>query len=227
MVINDVKLPPKQVFSTHLVSPCPLQAVMRSESRIIAVQPLGHVRQDVLEVVSSNLQAFFQIPTEVFLEQPIPEVAYNTHRNQYNCYPILKFLGTIRPDRGVKIVGVADVDLFIPILTYVFGEAELGGNATVISTWRLARGKDQQPVSPQQLFERAAKIAVHEVAHTFHLAHCKEAGCVMGSFPTPSHIDDMPICFCRYCTRFLRDEYERLGLGRHVGSKKESSGDPT
>ncbi len=194
---------------------------MGSELKIIAVQPLGQVKADVLEVVASNLQAFFQIPTEVFLEQSVPEGAYNAHRDQYSCYPILQFLGTAKPDRAVKIVGVVEVDLFIPILTYVFGEAELGGNAAVISSWRLAKGKDQQPVSSGQFFERAAKIAVHEVAHTFRLAHCKESGCIMGSFPTLSHIDDMPIYFCRYCTRFLRDEYERLGLRQHMASQRE------
>jgi archaemetzincin len=105
------------------------------------------------------------------------------------------------------------MDLFIPILTYVFGEAELGGHATVISTHRLARGEDWEPVSPKQLFERAAKIAIHELAHTFHLPHCKgEDRCIMSSFPVLSHIDEKPIYFCRYCVTFLKDEYKKLGL---------------
>ncbi|MBW1739849.1 MAG: zinc metallopeptidase [Deltaproteobacteria bacterium] len=185
---------------------------MRSKKKIIAVQPLGRVKADVLEVIAANLQAFFQIRTEVFLEQPIPDEAYNAHRCQYNCYPILKFLETLKPDHVIKIIGVTEVDLFIPILTYVFGEAELGGDATVISTYRAARGKDQEPVSLKRLFERAAKIAVHEMAHTFRLPHCKEDRCIMSSFPVLSHIDEKPIYFCRYCVRFLKDEYETLGL---------------
>ncbi len=185
---------------------------MRSEDKIIAVQPLGDVRADVLEVIAANLQAFFQIRTKVFPDQPIPDEAYNSHRGQYNCYPILKFLGTLRPDHSVKIIGVTEVDLFIPILTYVFGEAELGGNATVISTHRLARGKDWEPVPSKHLFERAAKIAVHEIAHTFRLPHCKEDTCIMSGFPVLNHIDEKPIYFCRYCIAFLKDEYEKLGL---------------
>jgi archaemetzincin len=191
---------------------------MRSEDKIIAVQPLGDVRADVLEVIAANLQAFFQIRTKVFPDQPIPDKAYNSHRGQYNCYPILKFLGTLRPDHTVKIIGVTEVDLFIPILTYVFGEAELGGNVTVISTYRLARGKDWEPVPSRRLFERAAKIAVHEMAHTFRLPHCKEDRCIMSSFPVLSHIDEKRIYFCRYCITFLKDEYEKLGLVQREGS---------
>lgn len=188
---------------------------MKSEENIIAIQPLGGVRGDVVEVVAANLKAFFQIPTQVFLDQPLPDGAHNPHRGQYNCYPILKFLGTQKPDHAVKIVGVADVDLFIPILTHVFGEAELGGHATVISTYRL--DKDEKPVLPNCLYDRAAKIAVHEVAHTFRLPHCKEEDCIMNSFPVISHIDDKPVHFCRYCLTFLKDAYEELELPWQLG----------
>ena len=194
------------------VSSCPFPAYMRSEKKIIAVQPLGPVRGDVLEVIAANLQAFFQIRTKVFPDLPMPDGAFSSHRSQYNCYPILKFLGTLRPDDAIKIIGVTDVDLFIPILTYVFGEAELRGNATVISTYRLARAKDWEHIPSKRLFERAAKIAIHEMGHTFRLPHCKEDRCIMSSFPVLSHIDERPIYFCRYCTTFLRDEYENLGL---------------
>lgn len=185
---------------------------MKFKTKIISLQPFGHVRRDVLEVIASNLQAFFQIPTEVFLGRPIPEGAYNAQRDQYNCYPMLKSLGTLKPDRAIKIIGVTEVDLFIPILTYVFGEAEMGGNATVISTYRLARSKDREPVASKRLFERAAKIAVHEMAHTFRLPHCKQEGCIMHSLPVLRDIDEKPIHFCRYCVIFLKDEYKKLGL---------------
>jgi len=185
---------------------------MTSEKKIIAVQPLGRARRDVLEVIAANLQAFFQIRTEVFLDQPIPDGAYNSQRGQYNCYPILESLRISKPHHAIKIIGVTEVDLFIPILTYVFGEAELGGNAAVVSTYRLARDKDREPVSSRRLFERAAKIAVHEMGHTFRLPHCKQDRCIMSSFPVLSPIDEKPIYFCRYCTTFLRDEYEKLGL---------------
>ena len=76
---------------------------MKSEEKIIAVQPLGHVRGDVVEVIAANLETFFQIRTEVFPDQPIPDKAHNPRRGQYNCYPILGSLGTLRPDHAIKI----------------------------------------------------------------------------------------------------------------------------
>jgi archaemetzincin len=183
---------------------------MNVRDKIIAIQPLGGVRGDVIEVVAANIEAFFHIPTRVLLDQPLPDGAHNPHRGQYNCYPILQALKTQRPDHAVRIVGVADVDLFIPILTHVFGEAELGGCATVISTYRLDR--DDKPVSAGRLYDRAAKIAVHEMAHTFHLQHCRKAGCIMNSFPVISHIDNTPVHFCHYCRTFLKDAYDALKL---------------
>jgi archaemetzincin len=188
---------------------------MSSQEKIIAIQPLGGVRGDVVEVVAANLKAFYQIPTQIFLDQPIPDEAYDPHRGQYICYPILEFLGTQKPDHAVRIVGVVDVDLFIPILTHVFGEAQLGGHTMVISTYRL--DKDEKPVLPNCLYDRAAKIAIHELAHTFRLQHCREDGCIMNSFPVISHIDNKPVHFCRYCVTFLKDAYEDLGLPWGLG----------
>jgi archaemetzincin len=185
---------------------------MTSKKKIIAVQPLGSVSEAALKVVAASLQEVYQIQTEVFPNQSVPDEAYNPHRGQHNCYPILKFLRRLMPEHAIKTMGVTDVDLFIPILTYVFGEAELGGEATVISTWRLTRGAGEDPVLEEKVLDRAAKIAVHELAHTFRLQHCREDGCIMGSFPALGSIDERPIEFCRYCEMFLRDEYQRLGL---------------
>ena len=180
--------------------------------KIIAVQPLGDVSPDVLGVVVENLQAVYHIEAELLPERAVPVEAYDPHRRQHNCYPILKYLNELMPEHAVKIVGLTEVDLFIPILTHVFGEAELRGNATVISTFRLIRGPDKEDLPLIRVLERVTKIAVHELAHTLGLAHCREDGCIMGNVPTLSKIDQNAVHFCRYCLVFLRDEYERLGL---------------
>ena len=185
---------------------------MKSEDKIVAVQPLGDVRGDIVDAIASRLATFFHIRTDVFLDHPIPQGSHNPQRGQYNCYPILTFLKTLKPDHAIKTIGVTEVDLFVPILTYVFGEAEMGGHAAVISTHRLARGRDRQQIPSEQLFKRVEKIAIHELAHTFRLYHCKEDGCLMGSFPVLGHVDEQPIRFCRYCVTFLKDEYENLDI---------------
>ena len=42
----------------------------------------------------------------------------------------------VRP-RDWRFLAVADVDLYIPILKYVFGEAQIGGPCAVVSAFRL------------------------------------------------------------------------------------------
>jgi archaemetzincin len=185
---------------------------MMPKDKIIAVQPFGGVSEDLLEVVDAAVQSIYQIQTEKLPNQPMPEEAYDPRRGQHNCYPVLKLLNKLKPEHAVKIIGVTDVDLFIPILTYVFGEAELGGHATIISTHRLAKDKNGESLPLGQVLERTAKIAIHELAHTFRLPHCKQDGCLMGSFPALKNIDETESQFCRYCQMFLKDEYERLGL---------------
>jgi archaemetzincin len=185
---------------------------MKCEEKIIAVQPLGRVREDVLRIIAANLEAFFQIQTRVFPDRSIPPEAHDPRRGQYNCYPLLAFLERSKAAHAVKVMGVIEADLFIPILTHVFGEAQMGGAATVISTYRPSRGKDCQAVSLDLFLERMAKIAIHEMAHTFRLVHCREDGCLMASFPVLGRIDETPARFCRYCSTFLRDEYENAGI---------------
>ncbi|MDY6988096.1 MAG: archaemetzincin [Thermodesulfobacteriota bacterium] len=185
---------------------------MKSEDKIVAVQPLGDVRGAIVDTIASKIETFFNIRTDVFQGHAIPQGSYHPQRGQYNCYPILTFLRTLKPDHAIKTIGVTEVDLFVPILTYVFGEAEMGGHAAVISTYRLARGRDRQPIPAELLLKRVEKIAIHELAHTFCLSHCKEDGCLMGSFPILNRIDENSIRFCRYCVTFLRDEYESLGI---------------
>ena len=72
---------------------------------------------------------------------------------------------------------MTDADLFIPVLTFVYGEAQLGGRAAVVSTARLA--VEQGRHDPALVAERIVKECVHELGHTFGLLHCDTPGCVM------------------------------------------------
>jgi archaemetzincin len=69
-------------------------------------------------------------------------------RKQYHSTAILKeFLHSFPPD-ALKATGIVPFDLFIPILTFVFGEAQLNGRVAVVSTARLdRRSMDYPPTS--------------------------------------------------------------------------------
>ena len=131
-----------------------------------------------------------------------PPDAYDPRRKQWSTSRILSWLGTAAPPG--KVLAVTDQDLFIPILTFVFGEAQLGGRAAVVSTARL--GEPGLP-DPRVALERLAKESVHEMGHCFGLVHCDTPGCVMGRSPSARDVDRKRGEFCSRC----RDRVKRPG----------------
>ncbi len=131
-----------------------------------------------------------------------PRHAFDARRRQHASGTILRWLLEAGPSGG-KVLGITDRDLFIPILTYVFGEAQLGGDAAVVSTARL--GEDSGPYGTRVLVERLAKEAVHEVGHAFGLLHCGVEGCVMSRSPAVREVDEKSSEPCDVCRARLAE----------------------
>lgn len=135
-----------------------------------------------------------------------PELAYDPARGQYNSRLLLAALLGEAPEEKVRVLGVTSVDLFIPVLTYVFGEAQLAGTAAVVSFYRLDNAIYGLPGSEDLLFERLCKEATHELGHTYNLLHCPDDRCVMSSSSYVAGVDGKSDRFCTECTRVLRAE---------------------
>ncbi len=128
---------------------------------------------------------------------------YSMDRNQYHSTLLLAQLLKFLPEDGEKIVGVTDVDIFIPILTFLFGEAQLGGKGALVSTYRLNNDFYGLPTDDQLLYQRAMKEILHELGHTFGLIHCPDYECVMNSSTYVENIDLKRNRFCYTCQRKL------------------------
>ena len=89
-------------------------------------------------------------------------------RSQYNANEIIKELVPLAHGED-KIVGVTDLDLFIPVLKYIFGQAYLGGSAALISGHRLESSRYGMVDDPKVFFERLLKSILHELGHAFGL----------------------------------------------------------
>jgi len=157
---------------------------------------------DLMEHVRRHVAVAFGRPVLAWDQPERPRHAFDPRRRQHASGPILRWLGETGPRDG-KILGVTDRDLFIPILTYVFGEAQLGGIAAVVSTARLT--EDVELFGRRLLVERLAKEAVHEVGHAFGLVHCATPACVMSRSPAVLEVDEKGSELCGACRARLRE----------------------
>ncbi|MBU4580999.1 MAG: archaemetzincin family Zn-dependent metalloprotease [Proteobacteria bacterium] len=131
---------------------------------------------------------------------------FDPSRGQYNSSLILQQLIMKPPPDADKMLGVLDVDLFIPILTFVFGEAQLKGIGAVVSTQRLQNRFYGLPENREVTRERLLKEAVHELGHTFGLVHCSQSKCVMNSSTYAENIDQKSADLCPLCQKSIKAE---------------------
>lgn len=132
--------------------------------------------------------------------------AFDPNRVQYNSSLILRQLIMKPPPDAEKILGVLDVDLFIPILTFVFGEAQLKGIGAVVSAHRLHGQFYGLPENREVTTERLLKEAVHELGHTFGLIHCPQPECVMNASTYAENIDQKSAELCFLCQKSIQIE---------------------
>ena len=147
----------------------------------------------LIETVRAHLGAELRVRVDTGFEPERPAEAWDARRRQHETGRILKWLES-RHAGAAKVLGLTDVDLYLPILTFVFGEAQLGGRAAVVSTARLTAGNG--PRGDRLLAERLRKEALHELGHAYGLVHCGNPGCVMGRSPGVSEIDVKGPTFC-------------------------------
>lgn len=131
------------------------------------------------------------------------EFAYDLERDQYYSTPILEALEKRAPRDCLKILGLTKEDLFIPILTHVYGEAQLGGVASIVSIARLVDAPDSDPSGKGR--DRIIKEAAHELGHTFDLRHCEDDTCIMHYCRKLDDVDHKSDRFCRYCEVLYKD----------------------
>ena len=169
---------------------------------IVPIRPVDHAE---LTALVSPLSNAFELPVSIEESNYLdPSFAFDTYRNQFNSTALIAALLERSKSFPGKIIGITTVDLFVPVLTYVFGEAQLDGRAAVLSAFRLREelyGLDQNPTLEHV---RLLKEAIHELGHTFGLIHCHIPECVMHSSTSAEEIDVKGKDFCEECTRTMK-----------------------
>jgi archaemetzincin len=171
----------------------------------IYLLPIEPIKPVYYAAIGDAVEAAFDIPHKVFKANIKSESAYDYSREQYNSTFLLSKILEFLPDNTLKIVGITDVDLFVPVLTFVFGEAQLNGKAALVSVSRLKNEFYGLPKNEKVLMDRIGKEVIHELGHTFGLFHCKNYACVMSSSMYVENIDLKSSEFCGDCRNILNN----------------------
>lgn len=171
---------------------------------IINLVPLGFTNENLLKKIITILSHIF---TEVKIFSPIInlEDAYTIERGQYYSTKIIE--SYIKEDRGTKedyFLILTDYDIYIPALTYVFGEAQLKGKYSIVSAFRLHEEFYTGETDEKLLSKRIIKEIMHELGHNFGLIHCIDWDCVMHSSNGIEEVDIKSHYYCKSCFNELK-----------------------
>lgn len=174
---------------------------------MITLLPLGEIEAEILEALINRLKEAFHCPVEIGEGHNLPQGTYNPDRRQYFSSQILSEIRkAISPAKREKVLAISDVDLYVPQLNFVFGEAELGGHFAIISLARLRQSFYGLPENRTLFLDRTVKEAVHELGHTYGLRHCPHPECVMHFSNSLQDTDRKEASFCQHCQKLLEEK---------------------
>ncbi|MBL8241057.1 MAG: archaemetzincin family Zn-dependent metalloprotease [Bryobacterales bacterium] len=155
----------------------------------------------LLDRLASRLAPVFHLSITVSNSPIDAAFAYTPERCQYYSTRLVAALAALPTRPGEHILGITPLDLFVPILTFVFGEAQLRGPAAIVSYHRLTEEFYGLPADAALLDQRLLKEAVHELGHTLGLRHCDDWSCAMASTHTVELLDLKGAELCPHCRR--------------------------
>lgn len=165
----------------------------------IVLVPIGDIAVDLLPGLTAPLAATFCLPCRVAPLTPVPPGAFDRRRGQYRGHGILAALAALDLPDGERVLGTIDADCYAPGLNFIFGQAKVHSRDAFIALPRLRQSFYGLPEDASLFRERVLKEAVHELGHTYGLAHCSDPGCVM-RFSNSLHDTDVKgMAFCLSC----------------------------
>ena len=194
---------------THRNQPADSDSSSAGMQHHILIAPIGDLETNLIHAIGQAIEQLYGFTSQI---QPLLQdigFAFDVEREQYYSTQILEKLAAAAPDQALKVLAIASEDLFIPILTHVYGEAQLGGTACIVSTARLT---EDLPLGQANDVAQArlVKEALHELGHTFNLRHCPDHSCCMHYCRSVRDVDRKTEQLCRHCRVLLGDEIKRI-----------------
>lgn len=175
-----------------------------NKQRILIIS-FGQFDKDFLGKIASTVKDRFNYEVDVNSSYTDLSRFYDPARRQYDGNLLLKYINSEYSSDNLIAIGLFRVDLFIPILTYIIGQAVYKGNAGVVSLFRLKDELYGMKQNDALLFERFKKEVIHELGHIFGLTHCFSPSCVMRSSTYIEDVDQKNSVFCSKCYGKLKN----------------------
>jgi len=182
-----------------------VSCTVRGEADLrLAIQPFGSLDRDVIECVRTGIAGAYRLEITILPPVGLPAAAYYPSNARYLAEKLLAYLGSERYGSYDKVLGLTGRDISTTkgnIADWgIFGLGSMGGQACVVSTFRLARG-----ASRGLFHRRLVKVVNHELGHTFGLPHCPVDRCLMGDARgTIVTVDRETGALCDQCREKMR-----------------------
>jgi archaemetzincin len=189
----DHRVLERNLRNYHLRS---LQTPMKLE---IKIHPFHDINPLLLTEITKGIEGTLPIKTTIGANLPIAPHAFSNKRQQHSTSPFLQTLNELNQRESQIRLGITDVDLFVPDLNFVFGEADPKTHVAVFSIVRLDPRSYGELANSKLLVRRALTEAIHELGHILGLKHCNNDQCVMWFSNTLAESDRKGPRFCSRC----------------------------
>jgi archaemetzincin len=170
----------------------------------VSILPIDEINPSVLKHLGESIKRNFGFKYHMLPVEPIavrrPELL---HQGKYNSTGVLLYISKHLPGNSIKVLVVTQLDLYSPIFSHLYGEAQLKGDVALMSLHRLHQEFYHLNPDSEVFLSRCEKEALHELGHTFGLMHCQDRNCVMYPSSTIADTDIKANRFCPLCARRL------------------------
>lgn len=168
--------------------------------------PVGKLEEEFFEMLRPILEETFNRPTAVHKALPVPKYAFNPTRGQYHSAAILKRVESLRDPKWDAALGFVNVDLFVPEVPFIFGEADRSTRSAIISLTRLRPESGTSDARRELMNKRLIAESIHQIGLIRGLAQCPNNRCVMFYSATVQDTDKKGSAFCANCRKRLASE---------------------
>jgi archaemetzincin len=189
---------------------------------VFAIAPAGEVDLEAIEYAGVCLGAIPGVTVRRLEPFPPYDETYDPARGQYSSTLILQSVQPLRPPEASRLLVLTEHDIFIPMLSFVYGQAQLGGHAAVLSFARLRQEFYSLPPNRPLFLLRVRKEVLHESGHTLGLTHCEDRLCTMSLSTNIQQLDAKGSGYCDDCAVLIREGV--AAAGRSAGASIQPGG---